>query len=111
MTKVLKVGFCHLLLSKIQASVHKSLEYVKSQTVDCNVTSAILSFTFLFQVQESWQQLKSIVHKLGKQSKKDGKTSESHAFQALFLELGFHLFRDPEHIPEVLEVNFIYFSL
>ncbi|GIX76883.1 myb-binding protein 1A-like protein [Caerostris darwini] len=53
--------------------------------------------------QESWDEMKSIVKKLSKQSKKDGKTNESNAFQVLFLELGFHLFHDQDHISEVLE--------
>ncbi|GFR06092.1 myb-binding protein 1A-like protein [Trichonephila clavata] len=57
----------------------------------------------LGKVQESWQQMKSIISKLMKQSKKDGRANESNAFYALFLELGFHLFREPEHISGVLE--------
>lgn len=48
--------------------------------------------------------MKLIVHKLNKQSKKDGKVNESYAFQALFLELSLHLFYDDENMTEVLEV-------
>ncbi|GBM38043.1 DNA polymerase V [Araneus ventricosus] len=57
----------------------------------------------LDKVQESWQQMKSSVHKLTKQNKKDGKINESNTFQALLLELAFHLFQDPEFISGVLE--------
>ncbi|CAL1287261.1 unnamed protein product [Larinioides sclopetarius] len=57
----------------------------------------------LDKVQESWQQMKSSVHKLTKQNKKDGKVNESNTFQTLFLELAFHLFQDPEFISGVLE--------
>ncbi|XP_071038439.1 myb-binding protein 1A isoform X1 [Parasteatoda tepidariorum] len=56
----------------------------------------------LEQVQEPWLKIKRTIHKLQKQSKKDGKTNESNAFLALFLELGFHVFQDSS-IADVLE--------
>lgn len=87
--------------------IEQFLQYLLSLTEYAEqlmtATDCVSTHFSLEKVQESWQQMKTIVRKLTKQSKKDGKTDESNAFKALFLELGFHLFRDPEHISGVLE--------
>lgn len=65
----------------------------------------------LFQVLSAWDQLKTIVNKLKKKSKKDNLAHESNAFLVLFLQLGLHLFQDPDGISEVLEVNVVFIYL
>ncbi|KFM71349.1 Myb-binding protein 1A-like protein, partial [Stegodyphus mimosarum] len=54
------------------------------------------------KIQEAWKHMKSIVQKLIKQDKKEN-IHEAKIFQTLLLQLGFHLFHDPQHIPEALE--------
>ncbi|GFX24076.1 myb-binding protein 1A [Trichonephila clavipes] len=75
-------------------------EYAEQLMTATNFVSAHFP---LEKVQESWQQMKSIVLKPMKWSKNKGKANISNVFHALFLEMGFHLFRDPEHISGVLE--------
>ncbi|XP_054709945.1 myb-binding protein 1A-like protein [Uloborus diversus] len=55
------------------------------------------------KIEDSWKIAKSMVHKLTKQGKKDGKLDESNAFQSLFLQLSFLLFNEDENTTGILE--------
>ncbi|XP_055942572.1 myb-binding protein 1A-like protein [Argiope bruennichi] len=57
----------------------------------------------LDKVREPWAQMEVIVHKLSKQSNRDGLVNETYIFQTLFLELAFHSLQDPEFVSGIFE--------